>query len=147
MLEEQWQKGRAVGRKESHTEGWKEEWNDAEEILSPPALENFLSKEIKQGCVSCGVRALSFSTPTGNRFQDLDLLNNFIGANTFCKNCQQETINISMETDIERLSSSIIWECNLCGYSFLTPSSTKIKLLKQNGRNQKLQLIFLQLVE
>ena len=66
---------------------------------------------VMEGPTNKGVRCHSFLTPSGNRIQNLELLQDWIGSNLVCGFCKQGSPTMVKEIDMEGLSSKILWQC------------------------------------
>jgi hypothetical protein len=94
------------------------------------------SKQL-QGPTNKGLRTHSFLIPSGNRIQNLQLQEEWIGNHTVCKQCKLGHFQIIKEVDIEGLSSSIIWGCLNCNHQTVAPTSPKVKFTGLKGEKPK----------
>ncbi len=101
------------------------------------SLNDDKSDNIFEGPTNKGMRTHSFITPSGNRIQNLELLQKWIGSNLVCSSCKQGSPTIVKETNVEGLSSQILWRCSTCQKEFLAPTSSKIKFTNQRGEKPK----------
>ena len=90
-----------------------------------------------EGPTNKGVRCHSFLKPSGNRIQNLELLQDWIGTNLVCGFCKQGSPTMIKEMDMEGLSSKILWQCSACKKEFLASTSPKVKFTNEKGEKPK----------
>jgi hypothetical protein len=90
-----------------------------------------------EGPTNKGLKTHSFITPSGNRIQNLELLQDWLKSNLVCNSCKQGYPMLVKEMNIEGLSSQFLWRCSICQKEFLAPTSPKVKFTGEIGEKPK----------
>ena len=145
MLEEKWQQGKlqgfqegfSKGNQQGYSEGWNEGFKDAIE-------EKHIEKEIEENRL---LQESTISGPSGIRFQDLSLLQEWSKNNEVCCVCKSGYLHLMTEVDKEVFQVHFVGNVLNVRYKVNLQHLQKASTLIKNLKSPKQSLLFKQLLQ